>query len=44
VLRGLVERVLTFSALESNVLPVAKQSFSLPGLLTRLRARFATAA
>jgi signal transduction histidine kinase/tetratricopeptide (TPR) repeat protein len=44
VLRKLVERVLTFSALESNVLPVVKQPFSLPGLLTRLRVRFEGAA
>jgi len=44
VLRKLVERVLTFSALESHSLPVVKQSFSIPGLIARLRSRFAPAA
>ena len=44
VLRKLVERVLTFSALESDSLPVVRQTFSIPGLIARLRSRFAPAA
>ncbi len=44
VLKELVDRVLTFSALESNQLPVDSTPFAVSGLVAELRSRFLTQA
>ena len=44
VLKELVDRVLTFSALESNQLPVESTPFAVSGLVAELRSRFMTQA
>jgi signal transduction histidine kinase len=44
VLKDLVDRVLTFSALESNQLPVESTPFAVSGLVAELRSRFLTQA